>query len=369
MLSPAEALDNDVMADGILAGSVMDYPAINLAPTEAEQTLFYTITPGPYDDWYIEYAYSVGLDDPAAEAKRLDAIAARSAESKLTFGNDADDMRAPGVALDPRVNIYDMSSDSIAFAAGQIDIVQSTLNKMEEWSPDEGKSYHEVVDGVETMVRMWGRHAAVVSRWIGGVYVDRAMVGQAGGGDPFQPVERSRQKQAMEVLSAKLFAPDAFQVAEGLWRKTAAERRGFDHYGLTEDPKIHDAVLANQKSVLDHLLNPVVLKRITDTELYGNEYSLSEMMSDLSDAIFAADARDDINSFRQNLQMEYVTRLAGMVTGDGRNAYHTPGQSLALYQLTQIQNMLNKRRGGNTATRAHTQHLLLIIERALSVES
>ena len=97
---------------------------------------------------------------------------------------------------------------------------------------------------------------------------------------------------------ASLFAPEAFQVAEGLWRKTAPQRRGFNHYGSTEDPKIHDAVLASQKGVLDHLLNPVVLKRITDTELYGNEYVLSEMMGDLTDAIFAADARDDVNGFR-----------------------------------------------------------------------
>jgi hypothetical protein len=369
LLSPTEAFDKDAVADGILAGSVMDYPAINFAPTEAEQTLFYTITPGPYDDWYIEYAYSTGLDDADAEAARLDAIAARSTDPQLVFGNDADDMRSPGQALDPRVNIYDMSSDSIAYAVSQVDLLQSTLQRMAGWSPADGKSYQEVLEGVEIMLRLWGRHGAVMSRWVGGVYVDRAMAGQAGGGDPFRPVERGRQKQAMEALSAKLFAPNAFDVADGLWRKTAAERRGFEHYGSTEDPKIHDAVLANQKGVLDHLLNPVVLKRITDTELYGNDYSLSEMMGDLSDAIFAADARGDVNSFRQNLQMEYVTRLAGMVKGEGRAAYHTPAQSLALYQLTGIRDMLNKRRGGNTATRAHTQHLLLTIERALSVES
>jgi hypothetical protein len=369
MLSPTEVFDKDAVADGILAGSVMDYPAINFAPTEAQQTLFYTITPGPYDDWYIEYAYSPGLDDPAAEAARLDAIASRSTEPQLAFGNDADTMSAPGMALDPRINIFDMSSDSIAYSNDQIDLMRATLNGMADWSPAKGKSYNEIVDGVEIMMRLWGRHAATVSRWIGGVYVDRAMAGQPGGGDPFRPVERSRQKQAMQVLSAKLFAPDAFDVADGLWRKTAPQRRGFSHFGSTEDPKIHDAVLASQKGALDHLLNPAVLKRITDTELYGNEYPLAEMMGDLSDAIFAADARGDVNSFRQNLQIEYVTRLAGMVTGDGRKAYHAPAQSLALFQLTEIQDLLRKRRGGNTATRAHTQHLLLTIERALSVDS
>ena len=56
ILSQEQIQDPKVLESGILAGSVMDYPAVNYAPTEEEQTLFYTIAPGPYDDWYIEYA-------------------------------------------------------------------------------------------------------------------------------------------------------------------------------------------------------------------------------------------------------------------------------------------------------------------------
>jgi hypothetical protein len=41
--------------------------------------------------------------------ERLLAIAARSSEGALAFGNDADDMRSPGTGMDPRVNIYDLS--------------------------------------------------------------------------------------------------------------------------------------------------------------------------------------------------------------------------------------------------------------------
>ena len=79
--------------------------------------------------------------------------------------------------------------------------------------------------------------------------------------------------------------------------------------------------------------------------------------------------KSDVNRFRQNLQMEYVTRLAGMFKGEAKAAYHTPAQSLALYELGQIQELLERRRGGDTATEAHTQHLLLTIERALSADS
>ena len=78
LLSPEKLEDPTVLESGIISCSVMDYPAVNYAPTREDQTLFYTIAPGPYDDWYIEYAYSPGLADLEAEAERLEAIAARS---------------------------------------------------------------------------------------------------------------------------------------------------------------------------------------------------------------------------------------------------------------------------------------------------
>ena len=352
----------DVLQSGILAGSVMDYPAVNYAPTEAEQTLFYTIAPGPYDDWYIEYAYSPGLSDPDQEAERLAAIAARSSQPELVFGNDADDMRSPGTGLDPRVNIYDLSSDSIGYAASQMELMQRTLNKMAAWEPEAGDSYQQVVDGASLIIRLWGISAGVMSRWVGGVYVDRSVVGQEGGSEPLTPVERDQQKRAMAMLAEHLFSPSAFDVEGALWQQTAPERRGFDHYGYTEDPKVHEAVLAGQKRVLDHLLHPVVLKRIVDTALYGNEYPLDEMLSDLTAAIFAADQDTSVNAFRRNLQAEYVDRLGRIVTAGDSDGFDTSAQAMALYELDQLATMLSERPDSDTVTQAHTRYLSLKIE-------
>ena len=357
ILSLDEIQDAQVKQTGILAGSVMDYPAVNYAPTEASQTLFYTIAPGPYDDWYIEYAYSPEADDPAEEAARLGAIAARSSEPALAFGNDADDMRSPGTGLDPRVNIYDLSSDSIGHAVSQMDLMQNTLNKMADWTPPEGESYQQVVDGAALITRLWGISAGVISRWVGGVYVDRAVVGQTDGAQPFQPVERAQQKRAMATLSEHLFAPDAFEVDGALWQQTAPERRGFQHGGSTEDPKIHVAVLSSQQRVLDHLLNPVVLRRLVDTELYGNEYPLSEMMGDLTAAIFEADKNTAVNGFRRNLQVEYVERLGAMVSGPGQAAYDVSAKAMALHELLELRDLLESRRSKDVMTRAHTAYL------------
>jgi hypothetical protein len=365
LLSPEEAFDAEVVAERGLAGSVMDYPAINFAPTREQQTQFYNTHPGPFDDWLIEYGYSPALDDPEAEAARLEAILSRSNEPGLAFGNDADDMRAPGGGIDPRVNIYDMSTDAVTYASNQMTLMKDTLQGMVDHVPDEGKSYQETLEGATIMMRFWGRAAAVVSRFVGGVYVDRSVVGQDGGQDPFTPVGLSKQRQAMEVLSEQVFAPAAFELPPELLRRMAAQRRGADHFGGTEDPKVHDGVLGIQNGVLDHLLNPVVMKRITDSALYGNRYSLAEMMGDLTDAIFEADARGNVNTMRQNLQMSYVQRLAKMMS----NGYDTPSRSIAVYTLNEISDLLDGKRGNNISTQAHTQNLKLVIERALDTSA
>mgnify|MGYP001282199602 CR=1 FL=1 len=368
LLSPEELEDPTVLESGIISGSVMDYPAVNYAPTREDQTLFYTIAPGPYDDWYIEYAYSPGLAELEAEAERLEAIAARSTEHALAFGNDADDMRSPGTGLDPRINIYDNSSDSIVYASNQMQILHDALNKTADWTPDEGDSYEDVVDGVALLVRLWGVNAGVISRWVGGVYVDRAVVGQAGATEPFTPVERDRQKQAMATLSEQFFGPGAFEVDGALWRQTAPERRGFEHGSTTEDPKVHRAVLSAQRRVLDHLLHPTVLRRITDTQLYGNAYPLDEVFEDLTDAMFEADARGSVNSFRRNLQTEYVDRLAMMASEAGASKFHSSAQALAVLTLSELRDELADKRRGDRASLAHAKFLALKIDRALAVD-
>ena len=361
--------DPQVMESGILAGSVMDYPAVNYAPSADAQTLFYTIAPGPYDDWYIEYAYSPALEDPDAERDRLLAIAARSSEPALAFGNDADDMRSPGTGMDPRVNIYDLSSDSIGHAASQMALMQSTLNKMADWTPEAGKSYQQTVDGAALIVRLWGISAGVISRWVGGVYVDRAVVGQTQGSEPLRPVERSEQKRAMEALAEHLFSPDAFDVDGALWRTTAPERRGFQHGRGTEDPKIHEAVLASQQRVLDHLLHPTVLTRIVDTALYGNGYPLEEMMSDLTNAIFSADMKSAVNGFRRNLQMEYVHRLIDVAGISGKPNYNTSARAIALLELLKLKETLATSDADDAMTGAHRKLLVVTIDQALDNET
>ena len=363
MLTMDESFDTEAVDRNGLYASVMDYTDIHIAPPEREHTKFFTTQPGPYDDWIVEYAYSVASDNPETEAERLSAIASRSTEPALLFGTDDHVMTRAGWAMDPRILWYDMTSDPIAYADERLTMIDDLLDVAREKNATSGSSYHELRDAYVVMLAQIARSITVLSRHIGGVYINRSVVGQPGSTTPFVPVELEQQQRAMMGLNSHLFSPDAFSASADLYSHLQEQRRLWNFWGETEDPKVHEWFLSLQRGVLTHLLHPTVMTRITDSRLYGNEYALADAFADLTESIFAADLRGDVSTFRQNLQMEYVNRLIQVLDNDD---YDYPSQSMALYQLREIEDMLGGKRRGNTETRAHTQNILFVIERALN---
>ena len=363
-----ELADADFVAENGLTGSVMDYAPVHLTSAGQQQAGFFDVKPGAYDDWAIEFGYSPALDGPGGEAKRV-ALLNRSTEPQLTFGNDADDMRSPGGGIDPRVNVNDMSADAITYASNRLALVDEILGDLSSKIGTEGESFQELVNAYLVMSNEFASSARSISRYVGGVQVNRAMVGQPGATTPFVPVARGDQERAMQALRQKVFAPDAFAGSAELYSHLRQQRRSYDFYGNNEDPKLHELVLTVQKSVLDHLMNPVVLRRITDSRLYGNEYPLGSVAGDLTDAIFSDDLQRSVNTYRQNLQLEYVNRLVAMVSGDSKAQFDYLSQSTALHNLRQIENTLKGNRGMDAETRAHRGNILYTIEQGLKTET
>jgi hypothetical protein len=136
----------------------------------------------------------------------------RSTEPGLLFGNDADDMRSPGGGgIDPRVMIGDMSSDMVAYAEDRFTLVNTLMGKLKEKYCKPGKSYAELRARYGTLIGQRNGMAQSVSRYIGGIYVDRSFFGQETTTKPFTPVSAAYQKKAMALLSKYVFAPDAFK--------------------------------------------------------------------------------------------------------------------------------------------------------------
>ena len=132
-----------------------------------------------------------------------------------------------------------------------------------------------------------------------------------------------------------------------------------EHYKLQGQVNL----LGYQKNILNHLLHYNTLQRISDSELYGNQYALSSVMRDLNDAIFKADIYGSVNSFRQNLQIEYTNSLIDILTGKQSDKYTNNAKSMALYNLNTIRTMAAP--SGDIASRAHKQHLRTLIDNAL----
>ena len=128
---------------------------------------------------------------------------------------------------------------------------------------------------------------------------------------------------------------------------------------------IHDMVLSMQKDILNHLLHVNVLKRISNSELYGNEYTLSEMLGDLTMSIFSADAGSNVNSMRINLQTEYTNRLIKIVQSKQGGNYESLSISLAFENLNKIKKYASKYNNVDEPTKAHRKHLVYIIDKAL----
>ena len=140
----------------------------------------------------------------------------------------------------------------------------------------------------------------------------------------------------MKQLESNLFHPDAFSFSKTVMEKLFPLCRGFNHIMRTEDYIIHDRVLMIQKDVLNQLLHPKVLKRISDTSIYGNEYRINEFISDLTKAIYVDDMRGDVNTFRQNVQTEYVQRLIKVLKPSNTDTYGHHTQATIYLSLIHI---------------------------------
>ena len=359
-----DVFDAAAVAAKGLSGSVMDYEAVNVAPPGKTQTPFYQNRPGLYDLWAIEFGYAPSLVDAAAEKARLQALLARSTEPELAYGNDADDMRRPGRGIDPHINIYDHSGDAVGYAEQRLQLVRDIqADLLAEY---QGETYQALYNSFAVLMNQLSRSGGVVSRYVGGVHINRAAPGAAAA-PPYQPVAARQQQRAMQVLAKYIFAPDALGGSESVYQHLQRQRRGFDFSAEPEDPKLHAMMLSVQKRILDHLLHPRTLQRVSDSRLYGNDYELTQMLNDLTGAIFEADKRGTVNSIRQNLQVEYLKRLVSIWRGNKSSKVPHLARSAVLAQLEKLARQLGGKRRADAATKAHRRHLQFLVDRALSV--
>jgi hypothetical protein len=258
--------------------------------------------------------------------------------------------------------LYDMSSDPLRFAEDQLKLINTTYPKIFAKYTDSNQSYHDLRNAYLILSTQYGRNLTTISRWIGGVYVSRNFTQQVPGKQPFTPVEADKQKLAMTLLTKYAFSKDAFNAENYLYKYLQSQRRGNDRPYEGEDPKIHDRLLNMQKGLLDHLLHPNTLQRIVDSKLYGNTYTLSAVLSDLTGAIFKEDINSNVSTIRQNLQAEYLKRLLAILSP--LSGYSNIIRANTLSEVNAIKKYVAIP-FGEAETQAHKKYLQFLIFQAM----
>jgi len=97
--------------------------------------------------------------------------------------------------------------------------------------------------------------------------------------------------------------------------------------------------------------------------MYGNTYTLDKMMTDLTNAIFQADAKSAVNTIRQNVQVEYVERLIKMI-GE-KSTHNNVVKGMVYAELKRISQLGATGVSPDALTKAHRAHIIQLIETAL----
>ncbi|HMF13902.1 MAG TPA: zinc-dependent metalloprotease, partial [Gemmataceae bacterium] len=156
--------------------------------------------------------------------------------------------------------------------------------------------------------------------------------------DPLVPVSGAKQRDALKFLQEHILSEKSFQFSPQLLRKLGVER--WMHWGAgmsSTDYSLYDRILAIQRIVLGHLLDPSTLNRVQNTGLKAEKeekpLQMAEIFRSLTDGIWndpangpSQDGKRSVASsvIRRNLQREHVRDLSNLVlgkrTGSGRSS-------------------------------------------------
>ncbi len=356
-------LRNASQAARAISGSVMDYNPFNLSLQGEPRSEPNMNGLGAYDYWAIEYAYKPLT--PGQEAAELKAILEKSrSDPGLAFADDGDAQ----MAMDPRINLFDLGDDPLAFAQRRVQLSKELWQRIQERGVRPGddalRLRRSLLSGLTQMSRM----PPNVAKYVGGYYVERDIQGTGKAG--FKPVETAVQRRALDFLNREIFATDSFRFKPEFLASLTPDFVEWQRSVVS----IPQSVQALQTQVLDSLLAPAVARRLLEQPLYLPEaqrreaLSLNEVYSTVQGAVWSElKSGREIDPMRRTLQREHLKRLQAILTRPNP-ALPADAVSLARLQAQELQNQLrtaSTRPGLTVENRAHLQDALALVTEAL----
>jgi hypothetical protein len=281
--------------------SIMDYARFNyVAQPEdgiSETGIFPRI--GDYDKWAIEYGYRLYGDFKAK--KEEDAffnkliIDSLTTNKRLWYGPQ---MGFGGPAPDPRSQNEDLGDDAIKAGLYGIKNLKRIMGQLPEYTKTPNEGYGNLQAMYKALVAQFGMYAGHVTSNVGGVYFNSKTVEDKG--EPFLPVPKAKQKQAVAFLTEQVF-----QTPQWLMNATIT---GKLRNGTTD-------VTSGGVLSLTFLLYRVVNLQ-ANIRKFGaaNAYSIPEFFNDVKKGVWGELATGStIETYRRDLQTAYIGMMIGMI--------------------------------------------------------
>ena len=355
-------------------GTVMEYAPPNIAGKGKKQGEFYSSTPGPYDNWIVEYAYSdFGTAKPEDEIDKLKAIASRSAEPELAYCTDFDMNQNQ---VDPLANYFDLGSDPLQYCHHKIDLTRELwLNSIKEFEKP-GVSYEKIRRVFQTGWRSYIEGTRFAAAYIGGLNHNKNYIGDNGGSLPFEPVPASEQRRAMKFLSDRIFAAEAFDLPADLLNKLQPERSEDFSWSIYSSPleyPWHQAVMSIQNRTLIMLYSPRsvgrLLNNIGRVDKADERYTMYDLFTDTRRGIWGeVNGPSNVNSYRRQLQLAHLNQIVEIYLS-GPAIYPSDARTLAANDLEILESAAKKAAASsaiNEMSRAHYKEIVRQVAAAKS---
>jgi hypothetical protein len=375
----AEINSEEIKGKKPFASSVMDYLPVNINFKDGEvQGDYAMISVGPYDEWAIQYGYS--LSDREAEQ-----VLQRVAEPELQYGTDEDTW-----GPDPLVRRYDFSKDPMDYARSQLRIAEHNRERILDELIEDGESWAKARQLYEMTLFMQVRALNTMTNWLGGAHIYRDKKGDKNGRLPIEVVSAEKQREALHLVVETAFRDESFGLTPELLQHMTLDKWWDDMQSALEDPTwpVHDMIMSIQSSFLVGLLNPMTLSRVYDNEFMvpadEDALTLPELLNvvtqeiwteldNIPDEEFSARA-PMISSLRRNLQRQHILLLADLTRSSFYNsaAFQAVGD-LVTEQQRRIKGKVDALLASSSNqldsySRAHLKEISLKLERALEAK-
>ena len=362
-VSTAQLKDKAQAAARGISGSVMDYNPFNLSLAGEPKTEPNMSGLGTYDYWAIEYAYKPVT--AGKEAEELKAVLEKSrTDPTLAFADDGD----AGSALDPRVNLFDLGDDPLAYAQRRVALSKELWQRVQERGVKAGDDPLRLRRSLLAGLRQMSSTPAMAAKYVGGMYTERDIQGTGKVG--FKPVEPALQRKALGFLNEQIFAVDAFRFKPEFLASLTPDYIEFQRPMVS----IPQSVLTVQTQALDSLLAPGTARRLLELPYYLSDadkrsaITLNEVYATVQGAVWSElKSGKDIDPMRRNLQREHLKRLQVILTRPNP-ALPADAVSLARFQAGELQTRVRSalaRPGWSVENKAHLQDALSLITEAL----